>query len=106
MPSRIQYNPSISVKENAKKNGVSVAGIRNYIKVNNIDRRYDRKINLIEDCRKYLKKHPQATRQELSKNTKHSPTTIRQYWDYITTEKELPDFDSEKLKKKATASVQ
>lgn len=100
MPSRIQYNPSISVKENAKKNGVSVAGIRNYIKVNNIDRRYDRKINLIEDCRKYLKKHPQATRQELSKNTKHSPTTIRQYWDYITTEKELPDFDSEKLKKR------
>ena len=100
MVSRIVYNPTLSVEENAKKNGVSVAGIRSYIKVNNIDRRYDRKQNLIEDCRKYLKKHPKATRQELSKRTKHSPTTIRLYWDYITTEKELPDFDTEKLKKR------
>lgn len=100
MESRIVYNPTLSVEENAKRNGVSVAGIRSYIKVNNIDRRYDRKQNLIEDCRKYLKKHPKATRQELSKKTKHSPTTIRLYWDYITTEKELPDFDTEKLKKR------
>ena len=56
--SKIQYNPSLSVKENAKRNNVSEPAIRYYIKVNNIDRRFDRTQNLIADCRKYLKKHP------------------------------------------------
>ena len=60
--SKIRYNPSLTVKENAKKNGVSVAAIRNYIKVNRIDRRADRLMNLVENCRAYLKKHPNATK--------------------------------------------
>ena len=98
--SQIQYNPALTVKENAKKNGVSEAAIRYYIKVNDIDRRFDRKQNLIEDCRKYLKKHPKATWKEVSQKTGHSEYTIRQYRQYITTEKELTDFDSEKAKKR------
>lgn len=98
--SRIQYNPALSVKENATKNGVSEAAIRYYIKVNDVDRRYDRKQNVIEDCRKYLKKHPKATWDEVQKNTGHSLSTIRKYREYITTEKELIDFDSEKAKKR------
>ena len=36
--SKIQYNPSLSVAQNAKRNSVSEAAIRYYIKVNNIDR--------------------------------------------------------------------
>mgnify|MGYP007037165519 CR=1 FL=1 len=36
--SKIQYNPSLSVEENAKRNNVTEAAIRYYIKVNNIDR--------------------------------------------------------------------
>ena len=67
--SRIQYNPALSVKENAKKNGVSEAAIRDYIKTHSIDRRYDRKQNIIEDCRKYLKKHPKATLDEIQKKS-------------------------------------
>lgn len=98
--SKIQYNPSLSVKENATKNGVTEAAIRYYIKINHLDRRYDKKINIIEDCRKFLKKHPNATRTELQKKTGHSLSTIRQYWDYISTEKELIDFDSQKAQKR------
>lgn len=98
--SKIQYNPSLTVKENAKKNGVSEAAIRYHIKVNHLDRRYDKKRNIIEDCRKYLKKHPEATRTELQKKTGHSLSTIRQYWDYISTEKELIDFDRNKAQKR------
>ena len=67
--SKIQYNPSLTVKENAKKNGVTESAIRYHIKVNSLDRRFDRKQNLIEDCRNYLKKHPNASKTELHKKT-------------------------------------
>ena len=75
--SRIQYNPALSVKENAKRNGVSDAAIRAFLKTHCIDRRHDRKQNIIEDCRKYLKKHPNATWDEVQKKTGHSLSTIR-----------------------------
>lgn len=103
--SRIQYNPALSVKENAKKNGVSEAAIRDFIKTHSIDRRYDRKQNIIEDCRKYLKKHPKATWDEIQKKTGHSLSTIRKYREYILTEKELTDFDAEKAKKRQLRQV-
>ena len=98
--SKIQYNPSLSVESNAQKNGVTEAAIRYYIKVNHLDRRFDNKVKIIEDCRKHLKKHPEATRTELKKETKHSLSTIRQYWEYISTEKELTDFDRNKAQKR------
>lgn len=96
----IQYNPALSVKENAKRNGLSEASIRYYIKTNLVDRRFDRKQNIIADCRKYLKKHPTATRNELQQKTGHSLSTIRKYWKYITTEEELTDFDNKKAQKR------
>ena len=98
--SKIQYNPSLSVAQNAKRNDVTEAAIRYYIKVNNIDRRFDRTQNLIADCRKYLKKHPNATKTELHEKTGHSLSTIRIYWQHITTEKELTNFDSQKKQKR------
>lgn len=98
--SKIQYNPALTVKENAKRNDVSEAAIRYYIKVNSLDRRYDRKQNIIADCRKYLKKHPKATKAEFTAKLGYGQSTIRKYWEYITTEKELTDFDSEKTKKR------
>lgn len=98
--SKIQYNPSLSVAQNAKRNGVSEAAIRYYIKVNSIDRRFDRTQNLIADCRKYLKKHPNATKTELHQKTGHSLSTIRIYWEHITTEKELMNFDNKKKQKR------
>lgn len=97
--SKIQYNPALTVKENAKRNGVSEAAVRYYIKVNYIDRNFERKQNIIEDCRKYLKKHPKATRTELQQKTGHSLSTIRIFWEYISSEKELMNFDGEKAKK-------
>ena len=62
--SKITYYPTLSVKENAKKNGVSEAAVRYFIKTNNLDRRYERKLNIIAECRKYIKKHPKATKTE------------------------------------------
>ena len=103
--STIHYNPSFTVKENAKKNGVSEAAIRYHIKTQGIDRRFDRKQNVIDDCRNYLKKNPGATWKEVQQKTGHSLSTIRKYRDYITTEKELIDIDSKKAKKRQLRQV-
>lgn len=98
--SKIQYNPSLTVKENAKKNCVTEAAIRYYIKTNLLDRNFDRKQNIIDDCRKYLRKHPKATKAEFTTKLGHSQSTIRKYWEYITTEKELTLFDKKKQQKR------
>ena len=45
----INYNPAISVKENATRNGVSEATIRYHIKVKSVDRRYERKLHQSAD---------------------------------------------------------
>jgi len=98
--SRIHYNPSLSVKENAKRNGVTPAAIRYYIKVNGIDRRAERKQNVIDDCREYLRKHKKATWEEVQRKTGHSLSTIRKYRDLILSGEEPTVFDSEKAKKR------
>ena len=97
--SKIKYNPALTVKENAKLNGVSLAAVRWHIKENHLDRRFERTQNLIADCREYLRKHPKATKAELHKKTGYSLSTIRIHWDYISGEKEWTNFDSEKIEK-------
>jgi len=97
--SKIKYNPALTVKENAKLNGVSLAAVRWHIKENHLDRRSERTQNLIADCREYLRKHPKATKAELHKKTGYSLSTIRIHWDYISGEKEWTNFDSEKVEK-------
>ena len=97
--SKIKYNPALTVNENAKLNGVSLAAVRWHIKENHLDRRSERTQNLIADCREYLRKHPKATKTELHKKTGYSLSTIRIHWDYISGEKEWTNFDSEKIEK-------
>ena len=97
--SKIQYNPSLSVAQNAKRNNVTEAAIRYYIKVNNIDRRFDRTQNLIADCKNYLKEHPNATRAELAKETGHGINTIRRYWDAAHERASTEQFKNDSKKK-------
>jgi len=98
--SKIQYDPKLTVKQNAKNNGVSEAGIRYYIKVNAIDRWYDRKKEMIGKCRKYLKKHPSATKTELHKELGYAVSWLRQNWQYISTNAELKESNKEKQEKR------
>lgn len=87
---KIKYDPSLSVAENAKKCGVSVAAIRYYIKTRGIDRRYDGKVKVVEGMKAYLAEHPNATRAELQRATGHGINTIRRYWDVLHGTDELP----------------
>ena len=58
----IKYNPKLSIKQNAKLNGLSGESgeerIRYYIRANGIDRRHAKKVVIVNAIRKYLKKHP------------------------------------------------
>lgn len=87
---KIKYDPSLSVAENAKKCGVSVATIRYYIKTRGIDRRYEGKVKVVEGMKAYLAEHPNATRAELQRATGHGINTIRRYWDVLHGTEELP----------------
>ena len=87
---KIKYDPSLSVVENAKMCGVSVAAIRYYIKTRGIDRRYEGKVKVVEGMKAYLVEHPNATRAELQRATGHGINTIRRYWDVLHGTEELP----------------
>ncbi len=97
----INYNPALTPEQNAKKNGVSVSTIKKYIQKNDIDRRYDKKIALIDKCRKFLKTNPGATKKLVQEKLGYSQKTLRMYWDYITTEKELPGYNPNKVKRRS-----
>lgn len=100
MTKTIKYYPNETVKKNARLNGVSEASIRLYIKNHNIDRRADEKARKIEICRKFYKSHKNTTRHNMAVETKISNTWITTYWDYITSNKPITFFDSNKSKKR------
>lgn len=80
-PSKIIYDPNLSIKELAIRNNCTEDGIRYYIKVNKIDRRLEGKIIAVNKIKKYLKSNPTATKEDAAKATKLSICTIRKYWD-------------------------
>lgn len=81
--SKIIYDPSLSVAENAIKSDCSVDAIRYYIRTRGIDRRYEGKVNIIEDIKKYLQSHPTASKEEVARETHHGINTVRRYWDIV-----------------------
>ena len=93
----IKYNPRLSVAKNAQINGCSVSSIRKYIFLNSIDRRHDKKMSLIMELRKMYQDGMSA--YVLSQKAKKSINTIHKYWEYITTEKELSNFNTKKEQK-------
>jgi len=93
----IKYNPKLSIKKNAKLNGCSESAIRKFIHKNSIDRRFDRKVALVMELRKLYTDGMSA--YALSLKAKKSINTINKYWEYIISEKELSDFDTEKKQK-------
>ena len=62
--SKIKYDPTLSIQENAELNGCTIDGIRYYIRTRGIDRRFDGRKIIIEDIKKYLHEHPDATLEE------------------------------------------
>ncbi|MCR4966140.1 MAG: hypothetical protein K6A41_10865 [Bacteroidales bacterium] len=66
--SSIQYNPKLSVKENAILNNVSESGIYYHIRSQSINREEDRANNLIAKITQAIKNNPEASPFKISKN--------------------------------------
>lgn len=84
MKSKIVYNPYLSVKENAENNGVSIAAVRWYIKVNGIDRKLDNAIIIQRRIEEVRKENPNISIKELSVRTGYSVNTIKKHLNTVT----------------------
>ncbi|GEM_PF-599007 len=79
MKVKINYNPSLSVAENAEICGVSISAIRKYIQKNDIDRKSDACIARMRAIEEELRKNPEISVRQIAKNTSYSPNTVRKY---------------------------
>lgn len=77
--SRINYNPSLSVKDNAKRCGVTEAAIRKYIAEASIDRRYDEQMKRYNAVKVYMQSHKEAKPSEVAKALDMSLNTVKKY---------------------------
>ena len=106
----IKYNPKLSIKQNAKLNGLSGKSgeerIRYYIRANGIDRRHAKQVVIVNAIRKYLKKHPDATKLGASKALPYGINTIRKYWDIAKTDGEVEQNPNKASKRERLAQEQ
>lgn len=79
----IKYSPSLSIAENAKRNGVNEDAIRYYIRTRCIDRRYTEKMKVLKSMKDYLEEHPNATKAEVARQTGRGINTVVRYWDIL-----------------------
>lgn len=77
--SRINYNPSLSIRENAERCGVTDAAIRKYITEQGIDRRYDEQMKKYNAVRLYLQTHKAAKSSEVASALGMSLNTAKKY---------------------------
>lgn len=79
LKSRINYNPTISIKENAERCGVTMSAIRKYILEQGIDRRYDEQLKRYNAVRLYLQTHKEAKPSEVASALGMSLNTAKKY---------------------------
>ncbi len=89
MKKKINYNPALTIAENARKNGVTEDAIRYYIKANNIDRRKEAAVRIVNACRKVLAEQPDLTPYKVAHEIGASVNTVKKYWELIVGEKEI-----------------
>ena len=95
----MRYYPYLSIPENAKRNNCSEAAVRKYIRVNGIDRRFERKATIVNEIRKVIRKDSSLTLSEIAKATRHSVNTIKTYYPFATKEIPLSKSDTVKVSK-------
>ncbi|MDL2320347.1 hypothetical protein LJC45_04360 [Alistipes sp. OttesenSCG-928-B03] len=87
----------MTIAENARRNNVSVAAIRYHIQSNNIDRRYEAKITIVNKIRRIIAKEPSLSMSQIAKAGGCSLNTVKKYMPYATREIELSKSDKVKL---------
>lgn len=102
----LQYDPNLSIEENAEKCGVTVHAIRWYIKTHDIDRRFDAQMAKFLAVQKVKAKNPNASVKEIAEKAGLAQNTVRKY---LKEENAPSKVDSSKLSKfdlsKATSVI-
>jgi len=73
------YDPTLSVEENAANNNVTTAAIRSYIQARGIDRATDRQIYLYNKVKEYAHENPRAKAPQIADALALTPNTVRRY---------------------------
>lgn len=73
------YDPTLSVEENAANNNVTTAAIRSYIRTNGIDRATERQIYLYNKVKEYVRENPKAKAPQIAEALGLTPNTVRRY---------------------------
>ena len=79
----IVYNPSQTIAQNAKNNGVSIATVRLYIKFNGIDRRYDEKLKVFTTIKGLQEQHPDYTASQIQSLSGYALNTVKKYMKMV-----------------------
>ena len=74
-----QYDPTLSIEENAANNNVTAAAIRSYIQARGIDRSTDRQIYLYNKIKAYAHEHPKEKAPQIAVALGLTPNTVRRY---------------------------
>ena len=90
------YDPTLSVEENAANNNVTTAAIRSYIQARGIDRATERQIYLYNKVKEYVRENPKAKAPQVAEALGLSPNTVRRY---------LKMAEEPKPKEKKTATI-
>ncbi|MBD5353043.1 MAG: hypothetical protein HDR86_09505 [Bacteroides sp.] len=73
------YDPTLSVEENAANNNVTTAAIRSYIQARGIDRATDRQIYLYDKVKEYAREHPKEKSPQIADALGLTANTVRRY---------------------------
>ena len=71
-----KYDPNLSIKENAIRCNCSESAIRDYIKFNGIDRRFDESLKMWKLVNDYYKLHQDYTPNKIAKELGISRNTV------------------------------
>ena len=74
-----QYDPTLSVEENAANNNVTTAAIRSFIQANGIDRATEQQIYLYNKVKEYVRENPKAKAPQIAEALGLTPNTVRRY---------------------------
>lgn len=80
-PSRIKYDPYLSLEDIAVNSGVSVEAVRRYIKNRRIDRKCDEEIIRYHKVKRKIKDNPHVTIPQIATSLSMAIGTVRKYAD-------------------------
>ena len=87
--SKIKYDSSLSMKDNAEKNGVSIDAIKYYLKTRGIDREGDRQAHIIAKIKEAKEANPNASKVELKILTGLGYNTLIKYLPVVEGKREV-----------------